>query len=435
MNRAQLGLVVLAGTGFLLSADLTMMNVALGTIQTDLGASTSQLGWLIDSYAIAMVSLLLCAAPLGERLGQKRVFLLGLALFGLGSLLGGLAAQIGGLIAARVVMGVGAALMLAPAQLLTTVLFAPEQRTAAFATWSTVGALGLCIGPVLGGLLVSGPGWAWIFSVNLPVVALALLLGWRVLPAVSPRQGTTLDGPSLVSSSLGLMLALGGLIQAPDQGWGSPAIAASLLSGLLLLGLFVRRQLRLQQPLLQPAAWRQPKVRRALQALFAMTLSFNGAQFLAVMALNQGGWTPLAIGLLLVPYALVVWLASRSATRLSQRLGAQRLINAAYAPLALGFVLLGLAPSSGHLGWGIGLGLVVAGLGQGVIGPVATSETYNALPAELLGSGAGLAMVSRFLGSSVIVAVLASAWASSGAAWATGLLGAGLIALCYGLQR
>jgi len=434
-DRPRLGLVVLAGTAFLLSTDLTMVNVAIGAIQSDLQASMSQLGWVVDSYGIAMVSLLLGAAPLGQRLGHKRVFLLGLGLFGLGSLLGALASQISLLIAARVVMGVGAALMLAPSQVLTAVLFPPEQRTAAFATWSTLGALGLCVGPLLGGLLVSGPGWAWIFSVNLPVVALALLVGWRVLPPVAPLPGTALDPFSLASSSLGLVLSLGALLQGPDQGWRSPAIAGSLLGGLLLLSLFVQRQRHLSQPLLQPAAWRQPGVRRALLALFAMTLSFNGAQFLAVMELHQAGWTPLAIGLLLAPYALVVWLSSSSAAPMSRRLGAQRLITLAHAPLVLGFVLLGLAPASGALAAIVGLGLVVGGLGQGVIAPVATTLAYNTLPAEQLGSGAGLAMLARFLGSSVIVAVLDSAMASGSRSWIPGLLGAGLVSLCWLVQR
>ena len=435
MSRAHVALVVLAGTGFLLSSDLTMVNVALGAIQGDLQASISQLGWVVDGYAIAMVSLLLCAAPLGEWLGQKRVFLLGLALFGLGSLLGGLSDQISTLITARVVMGLGAALMLAPSQVLTALLFAPEQRTAAFAIWSTVGALGLCIGPVLGGLLVSGPGWSWIFFVNLPVVAAALLVGWRLLPETNSRQAGCLDPWSLVSSSLGLVLSLGALLQGPNQGWASPAIGASLLIGLLLLGLFARRQLKLSRPLLQPAAWRQPVVRGALLALFAMTMSFNGAQFLAVMELHQAGWTPLGIGLVLAPYALVVWAASRSSARLSQRLGAQRLIVLAYAPLVLSFMLLALAPSRGPAAATATLGLLVGGLGQGVIAPVATTEAYNALPAELLGSGAGLTMLARFLGSSVIVAVLDSALASGGSPWVPGLIGAALVGLCWRQQQ
>jgi MFS family permease len=433
-DQTQLGLVVLAGTAFLLSTDLTMVNVAIGAIQSDLQASMTQLGWVVDSYAIAMVSLLLWAAPLGQRLGQKRVFLLGLGLFGLGSLLGALAAQISLLIAARVVMGVGAALMLAPSQVLTAVLFPPDQRTAAFATWSTLGALGLCVGPLLGGLLVSGPGWAWIFSVNLPVVALALVVGWRVLPGVGAQPDTALDPFSLASSGLGLVLSLGAVLQGPDQGWRSPAIAGSLLGGLPLLGLFVQRQRQLAQPLLQPAAWHQPSVRRALVALFAMTLSFNGAQFLAVMELDQAGWTPLAIGLLLAPYALVVWLTSRRATTLIRRLGALRLISLAYLPLVLSFVLLGLAPASGALAAAVGLGLVLGGLGQGVIAPVATTLAYNNLPAALLGSGAGLAMLARFLGSSVIVAVLDSALASGSRSWIPGLLGAGLVSLCWLVQ-
>lgn len=431
VRRTQIGLIVLAGTAFLLSTDLTMVNVAIGTIQHDLHASMSQLGWVVDSYAIAMVSLLLAAAPLGQHLGQRRVFLLGLVLFGLGSLLGALAGQISLLITARVVMGVGAALMLAPSQVLTAVLFPPERRTAAFATWSTLGALGLCVGPLLGGVLVSSAGWPWIFSVNLPVVAVALVVGRRVLPAVAARPDAALDPVSLTSSSLGLVLSLGALLQGPDQGWRSPALAWALLAGLLLLTLFVRRQRHLSQPLLQPAAWQQSGVRRALLALFAMTVSFNGAQFLAVMDLDQAGWTPLAIGLLLAPYALVVWLASRRAAALSRRLGEQRLIALAHAPLVLGFVLLGLAPSSGALAAVAALGLVVGGLGQGVIAPVATTLAYNTLPADLLGSGAGLAMLARFLGSSVIVAELDSALASGSNRWIPALLGAGLISLCW----
>lgn len=426
-NSAQLGLLVLASSGFLLSIDLTMVNVAISPIKTELQASISQLGWLLTSYPIAMMSLVLCAAPLGDRVGRKRLFLHGLSLFCLGGLVAGLGGTIGLLIAGRVVMGLGAALMQGPAQLLTVELFPPAQRTAAFATWATANSLGLCSGPVLGALLVSGPGWPWVFLINAPLAALALLLGWRVLPPMPTQPGTALDGLSVISSSLGLALALGGLIEAPAQGWRSPAIAAALVLGGLLLVLFIRRQQQLAQPLLNPAAWGQRSVRRSALALAAMTMSFNGAQFLAVIALHQANWPPFAIGMLLAPYAVVVWLATRQAEALKQRVGAQRLISLAHGPLVAGFVILGLAASSTDGAWGIGLGLVVGGVGLGIIGPVATTEVYNALPSDLASSGASLVMVSRLLGSSVILAVLSSALATGLGTAGTAVLAAALV--------
>jgi EmrB/QacA subfamily drug resistance transporter len=436
MNRQRLGLLVLAGTAFLLSTDLTMVNVALGELRQELGASMSQLGWLVDGYSIAMVSLLLCAAPLGDRWGQRRVFLLGLATFALGSLLGSVSPGITALIVARMVMGVGAALMLAPAQLLTTGLFPPEQRTAAFATWSTAGALGLCIGPLLGGLLVDAMGWRLIFAVNLPCIALALPLGLRVLPSLPGRPERRLDALSVLASSLGLCLSLGALIQGPDQGWRSAALLVAAISGLLLLLLFLHRQLRLAAPrqatppLLQLSVWRLRGVRQALLALFAMTISFNGAQFLAVIHLQQQQWSAISIGLLLAPYALVVWLASRAAAPLSRRIAAHRLMALAFLPMLLGFLVLTLPAAGSRLGPLTGLGLVLGGLGQGLLAPVATTTVFNGLPPGLLGSGAGLAMLARFLGASFGVALLDAALASAVGFSGAGLIGAALLTVC-----
>lgn len=437
--RAQLGLLVLVSSGFLLSLDLTMVNVAIGPIKTDLQASMSQLGWLLTSYPIAMMALVLSAAPLGDRVGRKRLFLGGLSLFCAGGLVAGLGSAISLLIAGRVLMGLGAALMQGPAQLLTVMLFPPAQRTAAFATWATANALGLCSGPVLGAVLVSGPGWPWVFLINAPLAALALLVGWRVLPPMATQPSTRLDGVSVASSSLGLALALGGLIEAPVWGWGSPAIAAAIVLGLLLLLLFVRRQPRLAQPLLQPAAWAPPPVRRAVLSLAAMTMSFNGSQFLAVIALHQVGWAPFAIGMLLAPFAVVVWLTTRCTEALQRRFGVQRLISLAHAPLVGGFVAIGLAAGSPQPSWGIGLGiglgLMLSGLGLGTLGAVAAAAVYNALPEDLASSGTSLVMVSRLLGSSVIVAALSSALASGFSPSAAALLAAAMVTGCWLLPR
>jgi len=435
VNRAQIGLLVLAGTAFLLSTDLTMVNVALGPLQQDLQASLTELGWVVDGYSIAMVSLLLVAAPLGERWGQKRVFLLGLVMFGIASLMGARANQITMLISARVLMGLGAALMLAPGQLLTAKLFAPEQRTAAFATWSAAGALGLCLGPLVGGLLVSDLGWRWVFTVNLPVVALGLMVGLKVLPTALSDQGRSLELSSALLSTLGLTLSLGALLQGPAQSWRSPWIWAALVTGLLLVVGFVRRQLRLQEPLLQLRAWQLGPVRQALLGLFAMTISFNGGQFLAVLRLHQQGWSPLAIGSLLAPYALVVWLASRAAAPLARKLGSPPLIRLAFAPLILGLGLLGAPASAALPGLVCGLALMVGGVGQGLLAPVATAQAYNALPQHLLSSGASLAMLARFLGSSLGVALLDALMASSARYDISALAGAALIGACLLLEQ
>ena len=432
-TRSQWGLLVLASTAFVLSTDLTMVNLALGPIQLDLHCSRTQLGWVVDAYSMAMVSLLIVANPLAERWGQRRIFLVGLVGFGIGSLLAGIGQQIGLLIAGRLIMGLGAAGMLAPGQLLTTALFPPEQRTPAFAAWSSAGALGLCLGPLLGGVLVSHWGWPVVFLINPPLVLAWLLIGVRVLPETAGNRDKRMDGPSVLLSSLGLSLSLGGLLQGPKLGWTSPWLAIDLLTGIGLLMVFLWRQRQLQQPLLNLETWQQARVRQGLIGLFAMTISFNGAQFVAVLRLQEAGWSPLGIGSLLAPYAVVVWLASRAATPMARHFRSAALIRLAHGPLILGFLLLGTGGSQAQLGLICGLALLLSGLGQGLLSPIATVQTYNAMAESQLSSGTSLAMLARFLGASVGVAALDAALAGSGRFSISGALGAILVASCWQL--
>lgn len=203
-----------------------------------------------------------------------------------------------------------------------------------------------------------------------------------------------------------------------------------MVTGILLLFGFVHRQRHLSQPLLQLDAWHQDLVRQALVALFAMTISFNGAQFLAVLRLQHAGWSALAIGSLLAPYAFVVWLSSRAAAPLARHLGSPRLIRMAFAPLIVGFVLLGSPASAEKLGLICGVALVLGGLGQGLLAPVATTQAYNTLPQRLLSSGVSLAMLSRFLGASVGVAVLDALVAGTALYDISGLGGAAMVSGC-----
>lgn len=196
-----------------------------------------------------------------------------------------------------------------------------------------IAALAGQISLLIGAWVLMGLGWPWVFAVNLPVVALGVLLGLKVLPTTLTHKARRLDRTSALQSTLGLTLSLGALLQGPPvQGWRSPGIWAALATGLLLVVGFINRQRRLNTPLLQLQAWHQAPVRQALLGLFAMTIAFNGAQSLAVLRLHQASWSPLAIGSLLAPYALVVWLSSRGAAQWARSLGGPHLIRLAFVP-------------------------------------------------------------------------------------------------------
>jgi MFS transporter, DHA2 family, multidrug resistance protein len=405
-RRPGASLGVIAVVAFFITMDVTIVNVALPTIGGELRASTAGLQWVMDAYNISLAGLLLPGSALGERIGRKRTLLAGLMLFALGSLTAGISGTLAPLIASRAVMGIGAAFLLTSALSLISSLFPPEQRGHALGVWSGVGALGLALGPVAGGLLTSTLSWHWIFRINVPVMGAVFLAGLRLLP---PGRGNAEGRPDLAGSLLsvaGLVMVLWTLIEGPERGWMRPEMPGVLAAGLLLLWGFVRRELRCRNPIFQIRVLGNRNVLGASLALFATYVFFTGMLFLVpqhLEAVERAG--TLTSGLALVPFAVVVWIFSESSESLTRRLGATRILLGGLSAMVAGFAFLAVTSHDMSL-VPVMAGTCIGGMGFGLLIPAASVVILNALPSELTGTASGTSMIARFLGASFGVALI-----------------------------
>src|SRR4051812_40573128 len=240
MRRRRLILVVMCAGLFLVQLDVSIVNVALPSIRAELQPSAAGLQWVVDGYAIALASLMLAGGTMGDLYGHRRVVLAGLALFGVASAAAGAAPTSGVLVAARVAQGVGAALLLPGTLAIITHAFPePGERARAIGVWAAVAGLSLPAGPVVGGLLVAGPGWRWVSLVNLPIVAAAAVLTARVVRESADPRGRRLDTPGIVLGAVALAAATFALIDGGRAGAGAPAVLAAAALAVVTGGTFV----------------------------------------------------------------------------------------------------------------------------------------------------------------------------------------------------
>ena len=426
-----MGLLVVVTGVFMLSLDVTMLDIVLTDIGTALDADEAQISWLADCYNIALAGLILLGAGLGGRFGQRRVYLTGLVLFGAGSILAGIARDPAMLIAARTIMGIGAAGLAAPAVALTGLMFPGEQRTRALATWAAASGIGLAVGPITGGLIISVANWRWIFLILVPFVVAMFLVGRTSLPAGRSSGDASLDLPGAALSALALVPLVAALLQVPELGWLDAWVIAGLVLGALMLVAFVLRETRATAPMIDVAVLRMPTVAMAPLALAASYVGFLGLQFLAAIELRTTfGLEPVQAGLALAPWAVLYWAGARVGASLATKTAPAHVVLAGLAILCTSFVVLAALSSAGPA-W-VAAGLAVAGIGCGLITPVAVSLMLSATPEDLLPTSSGLSMVVRYGGGAIGLAVCASAAATAGAP-AGGYLAGGILVLALGL--
>ena len=263
-SRRWLALGVLCLSLLLAVVDNTIVNVALPTLNKELGASTTELQWIVDAYTLVFSALLLAMGHFGDRFGRKRALQIGLVVFAITSALAALATTSGQLIGARALMGIGAALIFpATLAIIVNVFTDPKERAAAIGIWTAMVGVAVAIGPIVGGLLLEHFWWGSIFMVNIPVVIVAIVLGAFLLPESRDPKVGRMDYRGLVLSAAGVGLVIWAIIEGPSWGWTSPAILAALFGGLVVMAVFVLVERRLSHPLLDglPA---EPIVRLSL---------------------------------------------------------------------------------------------------------------------------------------------------------------------------
>ena len=408
-TRPGLVLAICCTSLFLVSVDGSIVHVALPSIQRDLGGGVTGLQWVVDGYLMVMASLLVLAGSLADRLGRRRVFVTGLVVFAASSLLCGLAPSVPVLVAARVVQGIGAA-MLNPVALSIIVGVHPDvrRRARAIGIWSAVSRLGAAAGPPLGGLVVELGGWRWVFLLTVPVAVLAVALTLRWVPesrSPAPRRADVLGQLLLTTVVAGLVVAL---IEGPHRGW-TPAVVAVLAGTVLAAGLFVRHGLRHPAPLIDPRLFRSGGLPVAVGAAVGGFACFGGALFALSLTLQSAsGYDALTAGLLVLPLGVAALMTSPAAGRLVGR--GYALPTLAVAGLLMAAALAGLAvvlgggspPSSVPLLVGL---LVVFGVGFGLLNPPVTATAIAGLPPERSGVAGAIASTSRQLGLALGVAV------------------------------
>lgn len=396
---------------FFLSIDLTFVNVALPDIGSRFQASAPDLAWVVAAYTVALTSLLIPGAAVAERFGRKRVFLCGMGLFTAASLAGGLATSLPFLLAARTLMGVGAGMMLAPAMAITAMAFPPAERPRALAVWASADAMGLALGPVLGGLVVGAFGWRWAFLLPVPVLIVGVAAGAMTLPRGRGPADIRFDGWGALLALVSLAPLVAGLIEAPSRGWSSPWTIGLFAFGALLLAAFIQRELRVREPAFDVRALGHPVVAGASLVLFAAYVAFMGVLFLVTIELQKiAGLGPVLYGIVLVPMSVSYWLVSRVGARIARTGGSAKAIAWGLTATVASFALPALAPHT--VPWTV-CALVLMGVGNGLLVPVAAAAILNALPDRALGTSSALSVVARFAGGAVGVAVIASAVASA----------------------
>ena len=386
--------------------DVTIVNVALPSIQQELDVSPANLEWVVGAYTLVLAALILVGGTLGDRFGRKRVFLAGLFIFTLASAGCALSQDDQELIAFRALQGVGGAAMAALTLSILIHAYDPEHRTSAVGTWSAISGLGFGLGPVIGGVLIRVFDWSAIFWVNVPI---GLACGAVTLVAVEDSrdpQARRLDLLGALLAATGLFLLTFALIESSQRSWASAIVVGSLAGAAVTLGGFAMWERRAESPMVPPALLRNRRFVAANTVFALMYFSLAGMFFWVTLYFQDlRGWSALETGLSWLLLNGPFFAASISVSRLARRYDGRRLIGAGSLIAAVGMV--GLTLLSSHTGfWLAGSGYVLIGLGFGLAVPLVSSQVMGDVPPAFAGTGSGILNSARQIGASVGIAVM-----------------------------
>ena len=407
--------VALTGVGSLMAAlDTLVVAVALSTIRTDLGASVAQLEWTVNAYNLSFAVMLMTAAALGDRFGRRRFYAAGIGLFTLASAACALAPDIGWLIAGRALQGIGAAFVMPLGLALLSAAFPPERRGAAIGIFSAITGLAVASGPLVGGAVVEGIDWTWIFWLNVPIgLLVAPLVLARMDESHGPRTPLDLRGLALVTA--GALALVWGLVRGNPAGWGSAEVVASLAAGIALTVGFVGWERRATAPMLPMSFFRSRAFSAGNAAIFCVFGSLFAAVYFFSQLLQTGlGYGALDAGLRLLPWTATFLVIAPIAGTLADRIGERPLM------------VSGLLIQTGALAWiaqiadpslaysELVVPMVIGGVGISMAIPAAQNSVVGAVALEAVGKAAGTNSMMRELGGVFGIAITVAIFAGAG---------------------
>jgi EmrB/QacA subfamily drug resistance transporter len=407
-------LLVVSVALFMVVLDNLIVTVALPAIRADLGATLESLEWTINAYTLAFAVMLMPGAALADRFGRRRLFLGGLALFTAASAAAALAPSSGALLAARAVQGVGGAIVAPLTLTLLAGAFPADRRGAALGIWSAISGLGVALGPLVGGAVVEGISWHWIFWINVPIGIVVIPLAARLLDeSYGPTKSLDLPGVGLAAA--GLFGVVFGLVRGQGDGWGSPQIVASLAGGVALLAAFIAWELRSDKPMLPMGLFRTRSFAVTNGVSFFMYFGTFGSIFLLTQVLQLVmGYSPLQAGIRMMAWTGATLIVAPLAGIYAERLGGR------------GFMVTGLALQAGALAWfaaTVSVGqqfsevvvpFVMAGTGMALVFAPSASTLLHSVRDDMAGVASGANNAIREVGGVFGVAVLSTVFAGSG---------------------
>ena len=419
-------LAVLVVSLLVVVLDNTVLNIALPTIQRDLAASSSQLVWAIDSYVLVFASLLFTWGVIGDRIGRKKVLMIGLTIFGLASAVCAFSVSSFMLIGFRAVMGIGGAAVLPLTLAIITVVFPPRERGRAIGAWAGAVGAAVALGPVLGGVLLQHPSWSnwltgndWgsVFLINVPIVAVGLILIWRIVPETRNPNPRALDIPGLVMSVVGLFSLIYGIIDASStHEWLAPSVVFPILFGVAVITLFLILEARSSHASFDVSLFRNRGYAVSLTAVSMAFFALSGITFTLPFYLQiVRGYSVIIAGVCFLPFAVGQLLAAPQSARLVARFGYKVVMTTGLTLVAIALFLLGRAEVDSPL-WSVLVVFFIFGMGMGCVIAPGSTILQNVLPLAKAGAGSAVQNTVRQVGGALGVAIIGTILANQYAA-------------------
>jgi EmrB/QacA subfamily drug resistance transporter len=407
-RRRWFGLVFICVSLLIISLDNTVLNVALPAISRDLGASNSELQWIVDAYILVFAALLLTMGSIADRFGRKRVLQFGVGWFGLFSLMAALSTSTTMLIVTRAFLGLGGAIIMpATLSLITATFRDANERAQAIAVWAGIFGLGVGICPVLGGYLLQHYAWHSVFFVNLPVVAIALIGGYLFLDESKDENVRSPDFPGVVLSIVGLFALVYGIIQAGVDGWGASHVVMALIGAAVVLTIFFWWEGTAKNAMLPLYLFRNPSFTGANVAMTLMMFGMMGVFFAMSQYLQSVlGYSALGTGIRLLPIAAAITISAGMSARVAMRFGTKWTVGFGFLIAAVGMFILSQVSSANASYGSILFGMIIMSLGMGTAMSPATNSIMGSVPVSKAGVGSAMNDTTREIGGALGIAVL-----------------------------